>query len=80
MAELDEYFAVAWHLRRWRRLHWEHRLEEEWRANSYKDDCLDVYGKQHAVVPDYGLQRLVARAMGIASDSEIPDAKRQTAS
>jgi hypothetical protein len=57
-ADIDEYFDMAWHLRRWRRLAWEGRLEAEWRANSYQDDRLDVFGSPHDVIADDRLRRL----------------------
>jgi hypothetical protein len=58
--ELDDYFSIAWHLRRWRRLFWEGRLENEWAANSYLDDHLDVYGCRRPLVIDTTLRDLVA--------------------
>jgi hypothetical protein len=59
-AEVNEYFGKVWHLRRWRRLAWENRLEEEWRANSYDDEgALDVYGVRRPVVSDDTLRAAV---------------------
>jgi hypothetical protein len=57
--EIDAYFSIAWHLRRWRRLAWEGRLEDEWRANSYLDDALDLYGRRRPVVVDSRLSDLL---------------------
>jgi len=57
--EIGEYFAVAWHLRRWRRLAAEGRLEAEWKANSYLDDQLDVFGRKRPVVVDDRLREAV---------------------
>ncbi len=63
--ELDDYFGIAWHLRRWRRLAWEDRLEDEWRANSYADDgTLDVHGVRRPVVFDDTLQSAVQPWLG----------------
>lgn len=50
----------AWHVRRWARLEREGRLEEDWAANSYKDDHLDVHGERHQVVFDPRLRDAVA--------------------
>jgi len=49
---------------RLRRLQEEYGLDQalarEWAANSYADDCLDVYGVRHPVVYDPRLRDLVA--------------------
>ena len=58
--EIDEYFEMAWHLGRWRRLAWEGRLEDEWAANSYDEGHLDVFGRRHPVVADDRLRHAVA--------------------
>jgi hypothetical protein len=50
--DLDEYLVRAWHIRRWRRIAAEERMEAEWRANSYQDGALDVFGEPHPVVED----------------------------
>ena len=50
----------GWHARRWRRLKEEGSLELEWAANSYENDCLDVYGKPHPLVYDAALRDAVA--------------------
>jgi glycosyltransferase involved in cell wall biosynthesis len=42
----------SWHLRRWHRLAAEGKLEAEWRANSWEDEVLDVYGSPHPLVVD----------------------------
>jgi glycosyltransferase involved in cell wall biosynthesis len=62
--DLAEYLTQAWHVRRWRRIAKESRLEEEWKANSYLDDRLDVYGHVHPLVTDYRLRDLVAPWLG----------------
>jgi hypothetical protein len=49
-----------WHAVRWRRLWEQGQLEGEWRANSYEDDCLDVYGVPHRLVYDPRLRDIVA--------------------
>jgi Glycosyl transferase family 2 len=50
----------GWHTRRWLRLKEEGSLEQEWAANSYENDCLDVYGKLHPLVFDPTLRDAVA--------------------
>jgi hypothetical protein len=50
----------GWHTRRWRKLKEEGSLEQEWAANSYEDDSLDVYGKPHPLVYDPTLRDAVA--------------------
>jgi predicted O-methyltransferase YrrM len=65
--EVNQYLQQAWHVRRWRRLADEGRLEEEWAANSYLDDCLDVYGEKHPLVIDNTLRDLVAPWIGAAA-------------
>jgi glycosyltransferase involved in cell wall biosynthesis len=50
----------GWHARRWQRLKEEGSLELEWAANSYENDCLDVYGKPHPLVYDPALRDAVA--------------------
>lgn len=50
----------GWHARRWNKLRDEGRLEEEWAANSYAEDCLDVYGETHPLVFDPTLRDAVA--------------------
>ena len=58
--EVKDYFDMAWHLRRWRRMSWENRLEEEWHANSYDDDgALDVHGVCHPLTFDDALRQAV---------------------
>jgi Methyltransferase domain/Glycosyl transferase family 2 len=58
--EINQYLRQAWHVRRWRRLSKEGRLDEEWAANSYRDDCLDVYGTKHPVAVDMRLHDVLA--------------------
>jgi glycosyltransferase involved in cell wall biosynthesis len=54
--ELHEYLRRAWHVRRWRRLAAEGRLDDEWRANSYEDGCLNLNGHQRPLVVDTRLR------------------------
>jgi glycosyltransferase involved in cell wall biosynthesis len=68
--EIAEYFSVAWHLNRWRRLAFEGRLETEWNANSYVDEHLDVHGQQHPLVIDYTLRDLVTPWLSFDSAAE----------
>jgi hypothetical protein len=46
--------------RRWIRLWEQGKLDEEWAANSYADDCIDVGGERRPVVFDPRLRDLVA--------------------
>jgi glycosyltransferase involved in cell wall biosynthesis len=48
------------HMRRWAKLKDDSAIELEWAANSYEDDSLDVYGKQHPVTFDPRLRDAVA--------------------
>jgi hypothetical protein len=84
-AEIAEYLDKAWHLRRWRRLAHQGRLEAEWRANSHVDGVLDVYGRLHHVIEDFRLQKLLAPHVtggrpstpaGSAPTMELPDSVR----
>jgi hypothetical protein len=50
----------GWHVKRWRRLRDEGRLEQEWAANSYAGDSLDVYGVRRKTVFDPTLRDAVA--------------------
>lgn len=59
-ADIKEYLAVAWHLRRWRRIASEARLDAEWQANSYEDECLDLNGQRRPLVADARLRDLVS--------------------
>jgi hypothetical protein len=58
--EISDYLRPCWHLRRWRRLAAEGRLEAEWAANSYFEDALDVAGTRHPVTLDTRLRDVVA--------------------
>ena len=49
----------GWHVRRWHRLARNGGLENEWRANSYEEDHLDVFGKPHRLVFDPALRDVV---------------------
>jgi hypothetical protein len=50
----------GWHTRRWLKLKEEGRLEQEWAANSYENDSLDVYGESHPLIYDPTLRDAVA--------------------
>ena len=50
----------GWHVKRWRRLRDEGRLEQEWAANSYSGEFLDVYGVRRKTVFDPTLRDAVA--------------------
>jgi len=64
VAELGLKPEQGWHVRRWLRVAEGEGLEREWRANSYKNDCLDVYGVQHPVSYDPRLRDLLAPYIG----------------
>ena len=49
----------SWHVRRFRQLADEDRMEREWAANSYEDGFLDVFGVRHPVVYDPTLRDVV---------------------
>ena len=50
----------GWHVKRWRRLRDEGRLEQEWAASSYSEEFLDVYGVRRKTVFDPTLRDAVA--------------------
>lgn len=52
--------GMGWQASRWRRLQIEGGLDEEWAANSYVGDWIDVYGTQHRVIFDSMLREVVA--------------------
>lgn len=52
-------FGPGWHVSRWQRLQEEGRLYEDWAANSYSDDHLDVYGSPHPTIFDPTLRDAV---------------------
>ncbi len=52
--------SEAWHVKRWRRLRDEGLLEQEWAANSYAGEFLDVYGVPHKTIFDPALRDAVA--------------------
>ena len=75
--EINDYLRPCWHLRRWRQLANQGRIHEEWAANSYRDDCLDVHGERHPLAIDTTLRDVVepwidAKAVGSVS---IPAAR-----
>ncbi len=47
------------HVRRFKQIQEEGRLDEEWAANSFQDGNLDVFGAKHPVVYDYTLRDLL---------------------
>ncbi len=51
----------SWHLRRFSRLQLEGSLDEEWLANSYLGDSVDVDGSRHQLVFDATLRHALAR-------------------
>ena len=51
--------GVVWHVRRFLRLQEEQDLDQEWAANSYVEDYLDVYGTKHPVVYDSTIRDIV---------------------
>jgi glycosyltransferase involved in cell wall biosynthesis len=53
--------GLSWHVRRFRRLHEEGALEDEWAANSAADGTLDVFGTRRPLVEDTSLREAVAR-------------------
>lgn len=60
LADIAEYLEQAWHVKRWRRLAEEGCLDQEWAANSYVDNSLDLYGTSRQVVEDLRLRDVVA--------------------
>jgi glycosyltransferase involved in cell wall biosynthesis len=50
----------SWHLMRYKQLRDEGRLEQEWAANSYTGDSLNVYGVRHKTIFDPTLRDAVA--------------------
>jgi Glycosyl transferase family 2/Methyltransferase domain len=50
----------TWHWERWKQLAEKGELDLEWRANSYEEGCLDVYGLAHPLVLDLRLRNLAA--------------------
>jgi predicted O-methyltransferase YrrM len=54
----------SWHVIRWRRLAEADGLDSEWRANSYEENSLDVYGVERPLVTDSRLRDVVAPWLG----------------
>ena len=52
--------GVGWQASRWLRLQKEGSLDEEWAANSYAGDLIDVWGNRHQVIFDPTLRDVVA--------------------
>jgi glycosyltransferase involved in cell wall biosynthesis len=50
----------GWHVRRWRKAQEHGDLDREWAANSYEDNCLDVYGTPHQLIFDPTLRDAVS--------------------
>ena len=65
---------LIWNWLRWQRLSEEGGLEAEWRANSYEEGYLDVYGVKHDLVEDFRLRDAVAPWIG-GVDAAIPKAQ-----
>ena len=63
---------LAWQPLRWLRLAEREGLDKEWLANSYTDDCLDVYGVKHPVVLDPRLRDVVTPWMDDSGMSRLP--------
>lgn len=59
-----------WHLRRFNRLQEEGGLDQEWLANSYAEDALDVYGSERKVIFDSRLCDAIMKARRISA--QIP--------
>jgi glycosyltransferase involved in cell wall biosynthesis len=73
--EIDAYFEQAWHLRRWRRVAAEGRLDAEWRANSYDEVGLDVFGRLQPLVVDERLRDLVSPYLASRANEAPPSAE-----
>ncbi len=58
--ELGEDDHLWWQAHRWRRVHENGSVDEEWSANSYRDDELNVYGQRHRLVFDPRLRAQLA--------------------
>lgn len=59
-----------WHLRRFNRLQEEGGLDQEWLANSYAEDMLNVYGSERKVIFDSRLCDEIMKARRISA--QIP--------
>lgn len=59
----------SWHLKRWGRIAAEGGLDQEWEANSYADDSLNVYGVRRPLVFDPRLRDAVQPWLELASSS-----------
>lgn len=70
--QLNAGQQLGWHVQRWARLREEGRLDEEWSANSYLDEALDVYGSRHPVIFDGRLRDAVARSLREGGDKLFP--------
>ena len=57
--EARERPGESWHVRRFRRLQDQGKLDLEWAANSFANGFLDVYGSRHPVVQDTTLRDLL---------------------
>jgi hypothetical protein len=71
VADPDSGFkpGEALHVRRFLQLQKEGTLEQEWMANSYASDCLDVYGAQHRLEFDPTLREILAPWTGVPPGS-----------
>ena len=69
--EVNHYLQQAWHVRRWRRLADEDAIDAEWAANSYREDCLDVYGERHPLAIDTTLRDVVTPWIDAAAEQDV---------
>ena len=60
LAEAGWPHGLGWHAIRWRQLQVGGKLDEEWAANSYAGDSIDVYGTQRRVIFDPTLRDVLA--------------------
>ena len=64
--DVEDYLKLAWHVRRWRELALQGQLDEEWDANSYREDALDVGGVRRPLAFDTTLRDAVTPFVEIA--------------
>ena len=65
----------AWHVHRWARIFEEGLLDQEWAANSYEGEHLDVYGEKHQLTIDTRLRDAVAVYMPDTTGKVLASAK-----
>lgn len=61
----------GWLYSRWWEMQGESGLEEEWAANSYQNDCLDIYGEPHPVIFDPTFRDSVAPFVRASSRNRL---------